>query len=155
MTVNVVELIKNIGRSHQQLVDGKIINYKSQPKAPSGSPVMSLEMTKEGIFLSFEREGKILIEVTLFLQKDGDPKWIFPNELPKPLEKKMTRSWVHKHIGEPTRSAPPKTVMRQEFGWFDLYENKSTPLSVSYQIDYDVMDNAQQITFMSTSKLRW
>jgi hypothetical protein len=155
MTVNVVELIKKIGKNHQQLVDGNVIAYKTPPKAPSGSPVMSLDMAKEGIFLAFKRDGKILNEVTLYLQKDGDACWDFPNELPKPFEKKMTRSWVHEHIGEPSRSSAPKVVMKREFGWFDLYENKSGPLAVSYQIDYDVMDNAKQITFMPTSELRW
>ena len=155
MTVNVVELIKGIGKSYQQLSDEKLIAYKTPPKGHSGSPMMRLHMDKEGVFLSFKRDGKILNEVTLVLQNEGDVNWLFPNELPSPLEKKMTRAWVHEHIGTPSRSSPPKVVMKMTFGWCDLYENKDGAFPVSYQIDYDVMDNARQITFKPTSELRW
>jgi len=155
MTVNVVALIESIGKSYQQLVDEKLITYKSPPTGAPGSPVMSLDMAKEGVFLSFRRDGKILKSVTLTIQEDNDPAWVFPNELPQPLTKKMVRSWVHENVGVPTRSSSPKVIMKKEFGWTDLYEHKDRPLAVSMQINYDVNDNVRRVTFLPTAELRW
>ena len=155
MTINTVDLIGSIGKSYQQLVAEKLITYKSPLTGASGSSVMSLDMVKEGVFLSFRRDGKILKLVTLTIQEDDDPAWIFPNELPQPLMKKMLRSWVHENVGVPTRSSSPKVIMKKEFGWTDLYERKDGPLAVSMQVNYDVNDNVRRVTFLPTAELRW
>ncbi len=65
MTVNVEALINSLGKSHIELVDSGLFIYKSPPKGSSGSPVLSLDMAKEGVYLSFLRDGRILQEVTV------------------------------------------------------------------------------------------
>ncbi|PLR41973.1 DUF6392 family protein [Chimaeribacter arupi] len=155
MTVNVDAMINSLGKSYIELVDSGLVVYKSPPKGASGSPVLSLDMAREGIFLSFWRDGRILKAVTLTIQDDETTDWMFPNELPAPLEKKMTRSWVHEHFGEPLRSTPPKVIMKRAFGWTDLYEADGRPIPTNMQISYDVMDNVRSVTFMPTSELRW
>ncbi|PLR29066.1 DUF6392 family protein [Chimaeribacter arupi] len=155
MTVNVDALINHLGKSYQALIDKELIYYKTLPKGTSGSQRLSLEMALEGIFLSFKRDGRILKSITLRLQHNEKHNWVFPNQLPLPLQNNMSRSWVHENIGSPLRSAPPYIVMKQAFGWTDLYEAKGRPIPTSMQINYDVMDNVRSVAFMPTSELRW
>jgi len=155
MTVNVEALINSLGKSYAELVDSGLVVYKSPPKVASGSPVLSLDMAREGIFLSFWRDGRFLKAITLTIQEDESTDWMFPNALPAPLEKQMTRPWVHDHLGEPLRSTPPKVIMKRAFGWTDLYEAKGRSICTSMQISYDVMDKVRSITFMPTAELRW
>jgi hypothetical protein len=155
MTVDVNKLINGLGKSYQELTDDGLITYKSPPTASSGDPDFSLDMTKEGLFLSFKRDGRILQAVVLKIQNDRVKNWVFPNELPSPLQKEMSRQWVHEHLGEPLRSLPPQVVMRRAFGWTDLYNAKGWSISTSMQINYDVTDRVRSITFMPTSELRW
>ncbi|NAT78460.1 pyocin immunity protein [Dickeya dadantii] len=155
MTVNVDVLVNSLGKSYQELIDSELIVYKSPPKGAAGSPVLSLDMAREGVFLSFWREGRILKAVTLTIQDDDISDWIFPNELPAPLQKRMTRSWVHENIGEPLRSSPPKVIMKRAFGWTDLYDAKNRPIPTMMQISYDTLDQVRSVTFLPTSELRW
>ncbi|WP_248846538.1 DUF6392 family protein, partial [Hafnia paralvei] len=99
MTVNVEKLINSLGKSYLELIDSEVIVYKTPPKGASGSPVLSLEMAREGIFLSFWRDGRVLKAVTLTIQDDDITDWVFPNELPPPLQKSMSRQWVHEQMG--------------------------------------------------------
>lgn len=73
---------------------------------------------------------------------------------PLPFAKKMTRQWVHENVGEPLRSIPSKVIMRNSYGWTDLYEAEGYPIPTSMQINYDTMDNVRSVTFMPTSELR-
>lgn len=155
MTVNVDKLINSLGNNYSELIERKLITYKSPPTASSGDPDLSLDMAKEGLFLSFKREGRILQAIVLKIQNDKFKDWEFPNELPSPLRKSMSRQWVHENIGEPLRSSPPKVIMRRAFGWTDLYEATGRTNPTSMQISYDVEDNVRSITFMPTSELRW
>ncbi|MGV3345561.1 DUF6392 family protein [Enterobacteriaceae bacterium LUAb1] len=155
MTVNINTLIDCLGKSYQELIESELLVYKSPPKGASGSPILSLDMGREGIFLSFWREGRILKSITLTIQDDDISSWIFPNELPAPLLRKMTRSWVHENIGEPVRSSPPKVIMKREFGWTDLYEDNDRPMPTSMQFSYDIADNVRSVTYLPTYELRW
>ncbi|HCA3439682.1 TPA: pyocin immunity protein [Salmonella enterica subsp. salamae serovar 35:g,m,s,t:-] len=155
MTVNINELISSLGKSYQELTANELITYKSPPTASSGDPDLSLDMAKEGLFLSFKRDGRILQAVVLKILNDKAKDWAFPNELPAPLQKEMSRQWVHDHVGEPLRSIPPQVIMRRSFGWTDLYEAKGRPIPTSMQISYDVLDRVRAVTFMPTADLRW
>lgn len=155
MTVNVEALINSLGKSYQDMLNAELIPYKSPPKGSSGTPTISLEMAQEGIFLSFLRDGRLLKSITLRIQHEKVPNWIFPNELPSPLQKNMSREWVHKKLGTPLRSAPPYVVMKREFGWTDLYEAKERPVPTSMQINYDTLNKVRSVTYMPTSELRW
>lgn len=155
MTVNINELISSLGKSYLELIDNGLITYKSPPTASSGDPDLSLDMAKEGLFLSFKRDGRVLQAIVLKIQNDKVRDWVFPNDLPVPLQPKMSRQWVHEHVGEPLRSIPPQVIMRRAFGWTDLYEARGRSIPTSMQISYDVTDNVRSITFMPTSELRW
>jgi hypothetical protein len=155
MIINVNALIAGLGKSYKELIDYELIMYKSPPKGAPGSPVLSLDMSKEGVFLSFWREGRILKALTLTIQDDDKADWVFPNDLPEPLVEKMNRKWVHENFGEPLRSTPPKVIMKRSFGWTDLYEAKGYVNPTSMQINYDVADSVRSVTFMPTSELRW
>ncbi|WKZ94662.1 DUF6392 family protein (plasmid) [Chimaeribacter arupi] len=155
MTVNVDALIRSLGKKYKELVDSGLINYKSSPKGASGSPTISLDMAKEGVFLAFRREGRILKEITLSIQHDTLNKWTFPNALPTPLQKSMSRQWVHENVGEPENSIPPRVIMRQAIGWIERFtlEDFHTPLTMV--IRYDMADMVASVTFLPTSDLRW
>lgn len=155
MTVNINELISSLGKSYLELTDSGLITYKSPPTASSGDPDLSLDMAKEGLFLSFKRDGRVLQAIVLKIQNDKVKDWVFPNTLPAPLQQKMSRQWVHEHIGEPLRSIPPQVVMRRAFGWTDLYEAKNCAIPTAMQISYDVMESVRSVTFMPTAELRW
>lgn len=155
MTVKIDALIDYLGKSYKELIDSELIVYKSPPKGTSGSPVLSLDMGREGVFLSFWREGRVLKSITLTIQDDDISNWTFPNDLPDPLQKKMTRSWVHENIGLPLRSSPPKVVMRRSFGWTDLYEAQNRSIPTMMQISYDTSDQVRSVTFLPASDLRW
>lgn len=155
MTVNVEALIHSLGKSYKDLLDADLIPYKTAPTGFSGDPEISLDMAKEGIYLSFKREGRVLQTVILRIQHDKVTNWVFPNELPSPLQKKMSRQWVHEHIGVPLRSVPPKVILKRAFGWTDLYEAKGGVVATSMQISYDVKDSVRSVAFIPTSELRW
>ncbi|EOX4387912.1 DUF6392 family protein [Citrobacter freundii] len=155
MTVNIEALINNLGKSYNDLINAKLIPYKSPPTGFSGDTDLSLDMKNEGVYLSFQREGRILQEITLNILRPDIKKWVFPNNLPFGLEKKMSRQWVHQNIAPPLRSTPPKMVMKRALGWADLFDIKNTNIPVNMQIDYDMEENVTSITFMPTSELRW
>ncbi|MBI0274716.1 pyocin immunity protein [Hafnia alvei] len=155
MTVDVSKLINCLGKNYLELINSGLIAYKSPPIASSGDPDLSLNMAKEGLFLSFKRDGRILQAIVLKIQNDKAKDWIFPNELPSPLQKSMSRQWVHEHIGAPLRCIPPKVIMKRAFGWTDLYEAKGLSIPTSMQISYDMIDKVRSVTYMPTSELRW
>lgn len=155
MTVNINELISSLGKSYLELIDNGLITYKSPPTASSGDPDLSLDMAKEGVFLSFKRDGRVLQAIVVKIQNDKVKDWVFPNDLPVPLQQKMSRQWVHEHVGEPLRSIPPQVIMRRAFGWTDLYEARGRSIPTSMQFSYDVKDNVRAVTFMPTAELRW
>lgn len=99
MTVNVNALIKHIGKSYKEICEAELIPYSTEPKGHSGSPTINLDMVKEGVFLSFLRENRMLKEITLYIQRDGDSDWIFPNALPEPLQHEMSRDWIMTVLG--------------------------------------------------------
>lgn len=108
MTVNVESLIRCLGKTYENILEAGILPYRTKPIGAPRSPNLGLEMAREGIFLSFKRTGRVLKSITLRLQHDPIKNWVFPNELPSPLQKNMTRQWVHDTFGEPDKSVPPE-----------------------------------------------
>ncbi len=60
MTVNVDALINSLGKSYKDLLEAELIPYKTPPTGFSGDPDLSLDMAKEGVYLSFRRAGRVL-----------------------------------------------------------------------------------------------
>lgn len=155
MTINVEALIYSLGKTYNELVDSGLITYKSALKGASGSPTISVDMAKEGVFLAFKRGGRILKEITLSIQHDTLSNWKFPNELPTPLQKSMSRQWVHENFGEPENSIPPRVILKQEIGRIERFTVEDFHISITMQIRYDMADMVVAVTFLPTSKLRW
>ena len=74
----------SLGQSYNDLLNAGLITYKTPP---TGSTI-SLDMALEGIYLSFRREGRVLQDVILSIQRPEISRWDFPNVLPFGLEKK-------------------------------------------------------------------
>ncbi|OWO81419.1 pyocin immunity protein [Photorhabdus luminescens] len=155
MTINVEALINSLGKSYQEIFNKGLIPYKTKPTGFPGDSDISLDMIKEGIFLSFLRENKILTEITLTLIDHKRPNFIFPNELPSPLILLMSRQWIHEHFGEPEKSLPPRKRLTREIGWTELYTLLDFRIPTSMQVDYDLLERVRLVTFLPTSEVRW
>jgi len=155
MTVNIEALISNLGSSYKDLVQKGIITYKSDLKGAAGDPVLLLSMAKEGVFLAFMREGRILKEVTLSIQRQDSVGWIFPNELPSPLQPVMSRTWIHHIFGDPEGAVPPRIIMKRAFGWVEKYPLEGFHTAITMQINYDPDEIVKDIAYILTSELRW
>lgn len=155
MTVNVEAIIRSIGKTYQEVFDAGLIPYKSKPTGYSGDPDISLDMVKEGVHLTFKRDGRILWSVILSVQNNDVKNWVFPNELPVPLQKSMSRQWIHETFGPPCRSSPPEMIMKQTIGWTDLFTLDHFHIPMSMQVNYDLTDMVISIMFLPTSELRW
>lgn len=155
MTVNIEALMRSLGKSYKDIHDAGLLPYKTQPSASSGDPELSLDMAKEGVYLSFKRDGRIFQEMTLRIQYDKVKNWTFPNELPTPLQKSMSRQWVHENFGEPENSIPPRVIMKQEIGRIERFTVEDFHIPITMQIRYDMADMVVAVTFLPTSELRW
>ncbi|OCQ53289.1 hypothetical protein Ppb6_01521 [Photorhabdus australis subsp. thailandensis] len=95
MTINVEELINGLGKTYQEIFNEGLIPYKTKPRGFAGDKTIFLNMAKEDVFLSFNRETKVFIEMTLTLLIPDRPGFVFPNDMPYPLNKEMNRQWVN------------------------------------------------------------
>jgi hypothetical protein len=155
MSINVEALIRCLGKGYQEIFDAGFIPYKTKPTSSSGDPDLSLNMPKEGVYLSFKRDGRILQAVEVDIQNDKIKGWEFPNDLPAPLKKSMSRQWIHEHLGVPERSAPPEVFMKKAFGWTELYAIEGFHMPISMQVSYDLIEMAKSLTFLPTDEVRW
>ncbi|GKX63345.1 hypothetical protein SOASR032_19140 [Pragia fontium] len=155
MTVNVAALIQSLGKTYREIIDAGLIPYITKPTGFSGDDVICLDMIKEGVFLSFYREGRIFKEMTLTLLNEKKEKYRFPNELPSPLVPEMNRAWIHNKFGNPDKSQPPQMIMKRQFGWTELYPVVNAQFPTSMQISYDLLERVKSITFLPTAKVRW
>ncbi|MBS9429712.1 MULTISPECIES: DUF6392 family protein [Photorhabdus] len=154
MVVDVEALINSLGKTYQDIYDEGLIPYKTKPSGFSGDKTISLNMAKEGVFLSFNRETKVFIEMTLTLIVPDRPSFVFPNDIPYPLNKEMNRQWIDDNLGKPTKTAPPFKALKREFGWTYLYSYQGKQ-GISMQISHDVLDRVSRVTFLPTSRVRW
>lgn len=155
MTVNIEALINNLGRSYQDIFDAGLIPYKTKPTGYPGDPDLTLGMINEGVYLAFKREGKILFSIEFFLKNDKKVNYKFPNQLPSPLMPEMSRSWVHAQLGEPDKFLPPRKRLRRDIGYTDLFTVTDFHIPISMQVDYDLSEQVESVTFLPTSELRW
>ena len=155
MTVNVEGLIYSLGKPYDDLLANELVPYKTPPTGFSGDTDLSLDMVKEGIYLSFLRDGRILQEITLRILRPEITNWHFPNTLPFGLERDMSRSWIGNKFGAPSKAVEPRTVMRHSFGWIEIYEIDNGSVPTVMRFDYDLEEKVKEVTFLPTSKLAW
>ncbi len=63
MAANIEALINFLGKSYQEIFDKGLIPYKTKPTGYPGDPDITLDMIKEGMYLAFKRDGKILFAI--------------------------------------------------------------------------------------------
>lgn len=155
MTVNVEALMRSLGKPYQAIRDAGIITYKTPPQGTQCDPFLTLDMKSEGVFLSFDNDkNKSLSDVTLRI-KTNKKGWVFPNELPTPLQQDMSRQWVHESFGDPEKSIPPKVILKTEFGWRDRFTVEDFHIPITMVVLFDSEDMAKTVSFIPTSKIRW
>ncbi|WP_219847618.1 DUF6392 family protein [Photorhabdus hindustanensis] len=121
MAINIEALINFLGKSYQEIFDEGLIPYKTKPTGYPGDPDITLDMIKEGMYLAFKREGKILFAIELIFLDQKKTSYQFPNELPSPLKTLMSRQWLHEQLGEPEKVFPPRKILKKDVGWTELY----------------------------------
>lgn len=155
MTVNVKALINCLGMTYEAMMEAELIPYKTKPKGDSGSSKIALNMAKEGVFLTFEKASKKLVEVDLELFRDGDEKYKFPNEIPSPLWESMFRPDVRSTFGEPINSHPPYRIVNRNKGGADHYILEKGAKRVSMLLSYDLSQRVMVVGFKPTELVKW
>lgn len=155
MTVDVKSLINNLGLTYEVLFEAELIPYQTKPKGDSGSPYLYLDMAKEGVTLTFDRESRILIEVNCSLVKEGKSNYVFPNELPTPLWQDMHRPQVREAFGDPENSHPPFELVKRRFGGVDHYIMRVGEKRVSMLLHYNLAQVVKSVAFKRTELVQW
>ncbi|MBC6556668.1 pyocin immunity protein [Citrobacter braakii] len=155
MTVNVEALLRSIGMTYQDIFEKGLIPYKTKPTGDSGDPVLELDMVKEGVYLAFHRISRKLFCVTLTLLDEDKPSMRFPNELPSPLQKEMSLSWMHEQFDAPDKSVPPKIIGGLQFGMKERYTLEGFHIPLSMQVAYTANHLVESLTFMPLAGTSW
>jgi hypothetical protein len=109
MSVNIEALVQRLGDTYDEIYHDGLIPYKTKPQGNSGDDIVTLEMKKEYVFLSFDNPSKTLREVTItVIPDDMRNGWKFPNDIPFGLEQVMTEQWIHEHLASPIRTGKKK-----------------------------------------------
>jgi len=157
MSVNIEALVQRLGDTYDELYNDGLIPYKTKPKGNSGDDVVTLDMKKEYVFLSFDNPSKKLREITItVIPDDMRNQWKFPNEIPFGLMQVMTEQWLYQHFGSPIRSAPEEQIMGVSFGKMEVFKFKNESLSQDIAISclYGFKKvNVKEITFESLEQL--
>lgn len=155
MTVDVKSLINSLGITYEAMMEAELIPYKTKPKGYSGEPEITLNIAKKGIFLSFDRTSRKLIEVDLELFKEGDKKYNFPNEISTPLWENMMKADVRSTFGEPANSYPPYMIVNRRKGGTDHYVFEKGSKRVSMLLSYNLDQRVTIVGFKPTEMVQW
>lgn len=122
MSINVKQAIEMMGKTPVELVEVKVIKESLTAKPRfSGDEKLVIDMAREGIALIFNRDSNQLIQISLALTKENNPKYLFSNSLPTPLHNKMTQSELREKLGEPVISKPPRKILNKITGGVDQF----------------------------------
>ncbi|EKT61712.1 DUF6392 family protein [Providencia burhodogranariea] len=157
MSVNIEALVQRLGDTYDEIYNDGLIPYKTKPQGNSGDDVVTLDMKKEYVFLSFDNPSKKLREITVtVIPDDMRNQWKFPNELPFGLKQVMTERWLYEHFGSPIRVAPKKIVVGIPLGKSEVFKFKNNSLShdiaIHCRYGYDTV-NVKSITFELLERL--
>jgi hypothetical protein len=155
MTVNVKALINSLGETYPHIYSNGLIPYKTKPKGDSGSQVVNLDMAREGLLLTFDRDSHKLVEITIRLIDEKNEKYVFPNEIPFPLWEGMNQSGIREKFGEPMHFHPPHKIVNRFFGGVDYYELSKGSRSIVMIVRYNTDLKAISVTFKPASLVSW
>ncbi|MES0268015.1 DUF6392 family protein [Citrobacter sedlakii] len=150
MNIDVEKLVKQLGKPCHEIYSYGLIPYKTKPAVTAGYDTATLDMKREGLFLSFDNDkNKIFKEITLTLEDDDKTDWVFPNSMPFNFETIMTQSWGCERLGLPMIYGEPKTLGRYSRGISEVYPlltlNKNIAVLFVYNSDLFVI----RVTFNS------
>lgn len=148
MNIDVEGLVKKLGCPYQEIYDDGLIPYKKKPYGSVSDDVASLEMKREGIFLSFfNNPEKNLREVTLTLEDESQTDWLFPNPMPLGLEPVMTQKWVRARLGMPMIYADAKIIMTIYIGVKEAYSLPVPNQGIAATFTYNKNLFVERVTF--------
>ncbi|MEV9588026.1 DUF6392 family protein [Klebsiella pneumoniae] len=102
MNIDVEKLVKQLGKSYQEILEKGLIPYKTKHYGPIDEDEAEFDMKREGILLVFTNNSeKNLTEITLRLEDKGKTDWVFPNPMPFGMEPVMTQLWVRERFELP------------------------------------------------------
>lgn len=155
MNVDVETLVKQLGKSYQEIYDNGLIPYKKKPSGHTGYDTASIRMKREGIFLGFENSlKKELKEVSLRLEDEGKTDWIFPNSMPFGLEPVMTKHWVNEHFGLPMIYVEEKTIARFYCGINEIYPLLVPNQNIAASFFYNKDSFVESVAFYSIERAK-
>lgn len=139
MTINVEELVKQLGERFNDIKDKGLIPYKVKPSGGDEDDIFINLKQYEGVFLSFDNnKDQKLNEITLILEDENKIDWFFPNEMPFRLEPVMTQQKVRAHFGVPMIYSKPKPDGIISRGIIEVYPLPSNQnLAVQFKYNFD------------------
>ena len=150
MTIDVEMLIKQLGEPYQSIYDKGLIPYKTKPYGSVSDDNASLEMKREGIYLSFFNDSdKKLKEVMLRLEDEEKTDWLFPNPMPFGLELVMTQFWVREHLGLPMIYSDEKIIMSFYIGKKEVYSLPVPHQNIAAMLTYNKNLFVEHVIFFS------
>ena len=150
MTINVEELIKQLGECYQDIYNKGLIPYKIEPGDEDDDYAYIDLKQNEGLFLTFENnEYKRLFQISLTLEDEKKTDWIFPNEIPFSLESVMTQHWVRTHFGLPISYGKPKPDGITKRGATEIYPLLPPNQNIAIQIFYNFNYFVERMVFYS------
>ncbi|MFU2318791.1 DUF6392 family protein [Rahnella sp. PCH160] len=155
MNIDVEELVKKLGQPYQDIHDQGLIPYKTKPYGSVSDDVASLDLKREGIFLSFINNAeKTLKEVSLILEDEGKTDWLFPNPMPFGLQPVMTQQWVRARFGLPMIYADAKIMMTIYVGIKEVYSLPAPNQQIAATFTYDEDLFVGKVTFYPLSRAK-
>ncbi|ROP61784.1 hypothetical protein EDF81_0258 [Enterobacter sp. BIGb0383] len=150
MSVDVEKLIEQLGKSYKDIFKEGLIPYKTKPYGSVSDDTASLEMKREGIYLSFFNDSdKKLKEVMLRLEDEEKTDWLFPNPMPFGLGLVMTQFWVREHFGLPMIYSDEKKIMSFYIGKKEVYALPAPHQNIAAMFTYNKNLFAEHVIFFS------
>ena len=125
----IIDLVKALGRTHQELVMSGLIQDK--PLIPLCEESENEDLIYEptpGISLWFWAETKRLERIAITLKAQSRRELVYAGELPLPFTKNMDQPSVHAKLGVPDRSMGPAKLPKPigVTGGWDAYRLDSS-----------------------------
>ncbi|WP_234498039.1 DUF6392 family protein [Vibrio maritimus] len=156
--IEVGRMISMMGCTLEEIIDAGLLKPNQKPKPRhSGDDELILDMIREGVLLSFDRQSKALQRISLTLLDEDKPNYRFPNDLPSPLKPEMTKDYVHESMGEPFESKPSIEFMGKVWGEVEHYFMRRNVFGdLSQLVSYvQGQQMVKSLTYLYTKDVSW